>query len=89
MSGFMAKYTNNGAVLKDGHTMFNQDIVAELNRKSMLESELISNRERIKELTELLQLCVNDMYKPSGKISKKTAMKLMSACQKKLVDFPG
>lgn len=43
---------------------------------------------RINALRELLQLCVNDMYKPSGKISKPTARKLLSACQKGMVNFP-
>ena len=46
------------------------------------------SRLRIEELTNLLQLCVNDMYKPSGKISKPTASKLLSACQRELVEFP-
>lgn len=40
------------------------------------------------ELKMLLQLCVDDMYSPSGKIKKKTAIKLMAACQKGIVDFP-
>ena len=40
------------------------------------------------ELTSLLQLCVNDMYSPSGKIKKKTARKLMAACEKGLVNYP-
>lgn len=40
------------------------------------------------ELKALLQLCVDDMYSPSGKINKKTAIKLMVACQEGIVDFP-
>ncbi len=40
------------------------------------------------ELTSLLQMCVNDMYSPSGKIKKGTARKLMAACQKGLVNYP-
>ncbi len=40
------------------------------------------------ELTSLLQMCVNDMYTPSGKIKKKTARKLTAACQKGLVNYP-
>ena len=40
------------------------------------------------ELTSLLQMCVNDMYSPSGKIKKKTARKLMAACEKGLVNYP-
>ena len=39
-------------------------------------------------LKKLLQLCVNDMYSPSGKIKKPTARKLMAACQKGAVNFP-
>ncbi len=54
----------------------------------LLEMKVDDQQTEINELTELLQLCVNDMYKPSGKISKKTAMKLMAACQKKIVEFP-
>ena len=98
-----------GKFTKDGHTMFSQDVIYDLNRKSHLEQVTLEQqieinelnnhrvgqnscikqqREEIDELTELLQLCVNDMYKPSGKISKKTAMKLMAACQKKIVEFP-
>jgi hypothetical protein len=45
-------------------------------------------QQEIAELKSLLQLCVNDMYKPSGKISKATGRKLMTACQNKLVEFP-
>ena len=40
------------------------------------------------ELISLLQMCVNDMYSPSGKIKKKTAKKLMAACEKGLVNYP-
>lgn len=47
-----------------------------------------ANQERIDELTELLQLCVDGMYSQSGRVTKKTAIKLMAACQKKLVEFP-
>jgi len=54
-----------------------------MGREAVEECEL-----KIEELTSLLQLCVNDMYKPSGKISKTTARKLLSACQRKLVRFP-
>jgi len=37
---------------------------------------------------ELLQLCVNDMYSPTGRIKKSTGRKLMAACQQGIVDFP-
>jgi hypothetical protein len=39
-----------GGALKDGHTMFINDVVADLNRKSFLESEVISLRKSIAEL---------------------------------------
>lgn len=38
-----AKYElKNGAILKDGHTMFLEDVVRDLNRKSQLEEEKVS-----------------------------------------------
>ena len=42
----MIKYTlnKNGAILKDGHTMFPFDIVSDLNRKAFLEQERENNR---------------------------------------------
>lgn len=43
----MIKYKLNGEkILKDGHTMFLEDVVLDLNRKSYLESK----REELKEL---------------------------------------
>jgi hypothetical protein len=38
-----AKYTfSNDSFKKDGHTMFIQDVVCDLNRKSFLESEIVN-----------------------------------------------
>jgi len=38
----MYKYTENSrGILKDGHTMFAKDIVADLNRKSHLEEKVL------------------------------------------------
>lgn len=40
----MDKYKlKNGNILKDGHTMFLQDVVKDLNRKSYLEEEMLKN----------------------------------------------
>lgn len=52
--------------------------------RNMIESVSIEKAD----LKALLQLCVDDMYSPSGKIKKKTVRKLMAACQKGIVDFP-
>jgi len=39
----MVKYDlKNGEILKDGHTMFLQDVVKDLNRKAYLEDVLLS-----------------------------------------------
>ena len=50
-----AEYTegiasDGAAILKDGHTMFVQDVVKDLNRKSYIEGELISIRAENKRL---------------------------------------
>ena len=40
----MVKYKlKNGNVLKDGHTMFMQDVVKDLNRKAFLEDDRLKN----------------------------------------------
>jgi hypothetical protein len=49
---------------------------------------LIRKDKAQKRVTELLQLCVNDMYSPSGKISISTARKLVKACADGVVKFP-
>jgi uncharacterized coiled-coil DUF342 family protein len=42
-------------ITKDGHTMFNKDVVKGLNRKSFLESELIEFKNRIAELEQQIK----------------------------------
>jgi len=44
--------------------------------------------ERIAELTELLQMCSDDMYMGTGIIRKKTALKLMAAQRAGLINAP-
>jgi hypothetical protein len=44
--------------------------------------------ERIAELTELLQMCSDDMYTGTGIIRKKTAIKLMTAQRAGLINAP-
>ncbi len=36
----------------------------------------------------LLQLCVHDLYSPTGKLKKKTGLKLMAMCQKGILNYP-
>lgn len=46
-----AEYTfNKESILKDGHTMFNEDIVKDLNRKSYLENKINEKPLTIEEL---------------------------------------
>jgi len=45
------KETSRG-ILKDGHTMFTQDIVADLNRKEYLEGEYMKLKERVTQLED-------------------------------------
>lgn len=46
-----AKYTLKGNdILKDGHTMFPQDIVTDLNRKSYLEEKNTKHKEELKDM---------------------------------------
>jgi hypothetical protein len=52
-------------ITKDGHTMFNKDVVKDLNRKSFLESELIEFKNRIAELKANLK----DAYENIGFLS--------------------
>ncbi len=55
-----AKYTiaedgpDKGKILKDGHTMFPQDIVTDLNRKSFLEKNKVQVNEFIGDIAKLL-----------------------------------
>ena len=58
-----AEYTHwKGEVQKDGHTMMVQDIAKELNRKSLLESHLQSDKEEIGKLeSKLLSISINDL----------------------------
>lgn len=48
------KKANYNGVTKDGHTMFIEDIVKDLNRKSFLEAEVIMLREALQVLTDEL-----------------------------------
>ena len=43
-------------ITKDGHTMFNKDIVKDLNRKSFLESELIKLKKLNAELNNIVSV---------------------------------
>ena len=78
---FKKNHSIDGWPIEDkelGVIMDKQDTINQLNT---------FNDENL-ELKKLLQLCVNDMYSPSGKIKKPTARKLMAACQKGIVNFP-
>lgn len=57
-----AEYTvaADGMILKDGHTMMNQDIAMELNRKSFLESEKVKSDKVIKDLNTDIRIMVED-----------------------------
>ena len=69
----MIKYTlnKNGAILKDGHTMFPFDIVSDLNRKAFLEQERENNKKlntgacehktRLFEIINRLRVLVNHL----------------------------
>ena len=54
MDAVMAKYSKagDGVILKDGHTMFSQDVVKDLNRKSFLETELTQLRTELTKAQE-------------------------------------
>jgi len=39
----------NGDIIKDGHTMFMEDVVKDLNRKSYLEEKLVNNKLKVME----------------------------------------
>lgn len=63
-------------------------MVEDLEGEYVSYDDILASERKVEELTNLLQLCVNDMYKSSGKISKPTARKLLSACQRESVEFP-
>lgn len=115
-----ASYSSfKSSINKDGHTMFTQDIVADLNRRSFLEGKKLeleqeieslradlakekalalnqigmkeiirkdcsqleldveSLRAQLKTASDLLDLCIEDCYSPSGKFKKKTALAIV------------
>ena len=48
----MEKYelTKDEKFLKNGHTMFDEDVLSDLNRKAFLEVEVLELRKKIKEV---------------------------------------
>ena len=73
----MVKYElKNGEILKDGHTMFQQDIVKDLNRKAYLDEHIRSDEKCFK--------CGNErhtLYPNRGQESGLEEMRLYIGCK--------
>ena len=54
----------NNDIIKDGHTMFLQDVVADLNRKHFLESETAELKEGLKHVLQIMDdsVSVQDLH---------------------------
>lgn len=61
------RINGKGEILKDGHTMFKEDIVQDLNRKSFLEPERIRLEAENKELVQIID---NILYADGDTIAK-------------------
>ena len=58
------------------------------NGKAVANFDNESDVDEIINTHKVAQLCVYDMYSYTGKVKKKTAMKLMALCQNKTLSFP-
>ncbi len=53
-------------ITKDGHTMFNKDVVKDLNRKSFLEQEIIDLKKNNEHLTKVIEAAIKHIEQAKG-----------------------
>ena len=58
------------------------------NGKALANFDNESDVDEIIKVHKSAQMCVYDMHSSTGKIKKKTGMKLMSLCQSKTLNYP-
>ncbi len=76
------KATSRG-ILKDGHTMFADDIARELNRKAYLESK-IEPVEGVAEIKDELAVILGERSKSNASVDKYTAEYLINLGYRKI-----